>query len=55
MKPINVGLLGIGTVGSGTFKVLQRNSEEISQPRRLLDPHDSCCRQGYRSRKIHRR
>lgn len=31
MKPINVGLLGIGTVGSGTFKVLQRNSEEISR------------------------
>lgn len=31
MKPINVGLLGIGTVGGGTFKVLQRNSEEISR------------------------
>ena len=31
MKPINVGLLGIGTVGRGTFKVLQRNSEEISR------------------------
>jgi homoserine dehydrogenase len=31
MKPVNVGLLGIGTVGSGTFKVLQRNSEEISR------------------------
>jgi homoserine dehydrogenase len=28
-KAINVGLLGIGTVGSGTFKVLQRNQEEI--------------------------
>ncbi|MFO1271122.1 MAG: homoserine dehydrogenase [Rubrivivax sp.] len=28
-KPIHVGLLGIGTVGSGTFKVLQRNQEEI--------------------------
>jgi homoserine dehydrogenase len=28
-KPIKVGLLGIGTVGSGTFKVLQRNQEEI--------------------------
>ena len=31
MKPINVGLLGIGTVGGGTFHVLQRNSEEISR------------------------
>ncbi|MBK6470071.1 MAG: homoserine dehydrogenase [Betaproteobacteria bacterium] len=29
MKPIQVGLLGIGTVGSGTFKVLRRNQEEI--------------------------
>lgn len=31
MKPINVGLLGTGTVGGGTFRVLQRNSEEISR------------------------
>ena len=29
MKPINVGLLGIGTVGGGTFAVLKRNQEEI--------------------------
>ena len=29
MNPIQVGLLGIGTVGSGTFQVLQRNQEEI--------------------------
>jgi homoserine dehydrogenase len=29
MKPIQVGLLGIGTVGSGTFNVLKRNQEEI--------------------------
>ena len=29
MKPIQVGLLGIGTVGSGTFNVLQRNQDEI--------------------------
>ncbi len=29
MKPIQVGLLGIGTVGGGTFQVLQRNREEI--------------------------
>ena len=29
MKPIQVGLLGSGTVGSGTFNVLQRNQEEI--------------------------
>ena len=29
MKAIQVGLMGIGTVGSGTFNVLQRNQEEI--------------------------
>jgi homoserine dehydrogenase len=31
IKPIQVGLLGIGTVGSGTFKVLQRNQQEIQR------------------------
>jgi len=31
MKPIQVGLLGIGTVGSGTFKVLRRNQQEIQR------------------------
>jgi len=29
MRPIHVGLLGLGTVGGGTLKVLQRNQEEI--------------------------
>ena len=31
MKPIKVGLLGLGTVGSGTFHVLKRNQEEIER------------------------
>ncbi|HSI23037.1 MAG: homoserine dehydrogenase [Methylophilaceae bacterium] len=31
MKPMNVGLLGIGTVGGGTFTVLTRNEEEITR------------------------
>ena len=31
MKPMNVGLLGIGTVGGGTFSVLKRNEEEITR------------------------
>ncbi|MEO9102877.1 MAG: homoserine dehydrogenase [Burkholderiaceae bacterium] len=31
MKPIQVGLLGIGTVGGGTFRVLQRNAQEIER------------------------
>ena len=31
MKPINVGLLGIGTVGGGTFNVLARNEAEITR------------------------
>ena len=31
MKAIQVGLLGIGTVGTGTFNVLKRNQEEIKR------------------------
>ena len=31
MKPIQVGLLGIGVVGSGTFNVLKRNQQEIQR------------------------
>ena len=31
MKPIQVGLLGTGVVGSGTFNVLRRNQEEIKR------------------------
>src|SRR6516162_4675585 len=31
MKPLQVGLLGIGTVGRGTWDVLRRNEEEITR------------------------
>jgi homoserine dehydrogenase len=31
MKPIQVGLMGLGTVGSGVFRVLSRNREEIQR------------------------
>ncbi len=31
MKPVHVGLLGLGTVGGGTFNVLRRNAEEITR------------------------
>jgi homoserine dehydrogenase len=31
MEPIRVGLLGLGVVGGGTFKVLARNAEEIAR------------------------
>jgi homoserine dehydrogenase len=31
MEPVRIGLLGIGTVGSGTFRVLERNREEIAR------------------------
>jgi homoserine dehydrogenase len=31
MKPINVGLLGIGIVGGGTWEVLNRNADEIQR------------------------
>jgi homoserine dehydrogenase len=31
LKPVNVGLLGLGTVGGGTLNVLTRNAEEIAR------------------------
>jgi homoserine dehydrogenase len=31
MKPIKVGLLGLGTVGGGTLTVLRRNATEITR------------------------
>jgi homoserine dehydrogenase len=31
LNPVNVGLLGLGTVGGGTFNVLNRNAEEITR------------------------
>ena len=31
MKTLNVGLLGIGTVGGGTYNVLTRNAAEITR------------------------
>ncbi len=31
LNPIRVGLLGIGTVGGGTWEVLRRNADEIQR------------------------
>ena len=31
MQPMRVGLLGMGTVGRGTWDVLNRNAEEIAR------------------------
>ncbi len=31
MKPVKIGIIGLGTVGCGTLTVLQRNSQEISR------------------------
>ena len=31
LKPVKVGICGLGTVGSGTFNVLTRNAEEIGR------------------------
>jgi len=31
LKPVNVGIVGLGTVGSGTFNVLSRNAEDIAR------------------------
>jgi homoserine dehydrogenase len=53
MKPIQVGLLGIGTVGSGTFNVLRRNQEEIRRRAgRGIEIHSVFARSVERARKI---
>ena len=31
MKPVNVGICGLGTVGGGTFNVLTKNAKEIAR------------------------
>ena len=31
MKPVKVGICGLGTVGGGTYNVLQRNAQEIAR------------------------
>ncbi|MCA3214667.1 MAG: homoserine dehydrogenase, partial [Burkholderiales bacterium] len=31
MNPVRVGLIGLGTVGGGTFAVLERNQQEITR------------------------
>jgi len=31
MKPVNIGIIGLGTVGSGVVRLLHRNAEEISR------------------------
>ena len=41
MKPVNIGIIGLGTVGCGVVNVLHRNAEEISRRagRRILVTH----------------
>lgn len=31
MEPVNIGIIGLGTVGAGTVNLLERNSDEISR------------------------
>jgi len=31
LKPVNIGLLGLGTVGGGTARVLSSNAKEIAR------------------------
>ena len=31
MKPVKVGICGLGTVGGGTFNVLTRNAQDIAR------------------------
>ena len=48
MKPVKIGLLGLGTVGGGTVTVLQRNAEEIARRagRGILVSHASIRNRG---------
>jgi homoserine dehydrogenase len=41
MKPVNIGIIGLGTVGCGVVNVLHRNAEEISRRagRRIVVTH----------------
>ena len=41
MKPVNVGLLGLGTVGGGVAQVLQRNADEIAELRRIVEREEN--------------
>lgn len=51
MKPVKVGLLGLGTVGRGTVNVLARNSEEIARRAgRAIHIVQACAREFDRSR-----
>jgi homoserine dehydrogenase len=29
LKPVKIGICGLGTVGSGTFNVLARNADQV--------------------------
>ena len=31
MEPVNIGIIGLGTVGAGTVNLLERNADEISR------------------------
>ena len=31
LKPLQIGLIGFGTVGSGTYQLLKRNQHEIQR------------------------
>ncbi|HXX84500.1 MAG TPA: homoserine dehydrogenase [Casimicrobiaceae bacterium] len=59
LKPLQVGLLGIGTVGFGTWTVLRRNEEEITRragrPIRITwiaDPAQSRAREATRGAEV---
>ena len=57
MKPIRVGLVGLGTVGGGTVEVLRRNREEIARRAgrdivvRMASARDLAKPRGYCSRR----
>lgn len=51
MKPVSIGLLGLGTVGGGTVSVLQRNASEITRRAgRAIKIHSASARDLSRAR-----
>lgn len=39
MKPVKVGLLGLGTVGTGVVRIVEGNQEDLGVPGRLFNCH----------------
>jgi len=48
LKPVKVGVLGLGTVGGGTVNVLKRNAAEIARRAGRGNHYHACLGKGFR-------